>query len=595
MLSSGGALDCMLMPNQLNTQPIIVDCAFASWEKDSKLALPQAVSTGEDKDSTPTEAPVPSRARFAQHTAAYGLLTDLAPLEARCTHRRDQNRQIQLLARVPGETYSLAQIQDLCHTIGTTLCRFDIGRSSLENSLMNPPVELDLARARQAAVREILASEDARKAVDAILTGSATDLATVIKFIAPPWGQSRTADSFRATGDSLERLAQLSTGAPKLQSELLNSTIEDLRGFSESKAHRYFREGICRVGRDVALCSEAPLTNRIFSRYLPGWLGPKGLAFVGGATALSLFGAATQSQETLVAGGVILSVSPIILHNKESYDEYLFFSPVAKVLWRDPQFGRALTALGLLDELRALSRLPDQYQGGGVFPDLIESPRHVLQVTEGHNPLLALNNGLSVANDFSFDSGVIKGLTGPNSGGKSTFGRTGIQLQCLGQIGAPVPARSCTLSMADELLYQAQKFNQLSDPEGRFGTELKETKELFERASNRTFAIFDELAQGTTHQESREVASYIIEGLSRLGISGVLITHDHQLVGSLSKSGFVEPVQVELRKDLPTHRVIPGISTTSHALRVARKIGLGPDDVRRLVEERLAAQQTLQN
>lgn len=91
---------------------------------------------------------MPSRARFAQHTAAYGLLTDLAPLEARCTHRRDQNRQIQLLARVPGETYSLAQIQDLCHTIGTTLCRFDIGRSSLENSLMNPPVELDLARAR---------------------------------------------------------------------------------------------------------------------------------------------------------------------------------------------------------------------------------------------------------------------------------------------------------------------------------------------------------------------------------------------------------------------------------------------------------------
>jgi DNA mismatch repair ATPase MutS len=224
----------------------------------------------------------------------------------------------------------------------------------------------------------------------------------------------------------------------------------------------------------------------------------------------------------------------------------------------------------------------------------------VLHVKDGHNPLLALGNGLSVANDFVFDNGVIKGLTGPNSGGKSTYARTAIQLQILGQIGAPLPAQYARLSVADEMLYQAQSFNELSDAEGRFGEELKVTKGLFERATPKTFAVFDELAQGTTHEESRHVASYIIRGLSKLGINGVLITHDHELVESLSGEQVVEPVQAELRNDIPTHRIVGGISRKSHAERVAKKIGLGPEDVENFVmaareRHEIVMRETVQN
>ncbi|MEN9846798.1 MAG: hypothetical protein RIS36_1945 [Pseudomonadota bacterium] len=223
---------------------------------------------------------------------------------------------------------------------------------------MRPGVDPQLARARREALREIVMNRGAGEAVANILTKSATDLTTVLGFTKQHLGERRDAAAFVATGDSLERLAQLSIQAPKFRSDLLKSTIEALRGFSESEAHRYFREGICLVQGHVRLCAEAPLIDRIFSRYLPGLIGPKSIAFAIGSAALAISGTAMQSQEALTLGSWLLGCSSWTACGKYRADPDLFFSPVAEILWRDPQFGRALTALGLLDELYARSQFP---------------------------------------------------------------------------------------------------------------------------------------------------------------------------------------------------------------------------------------------
>jgi len=90
------------------------------------------------------------------------------------------------------------------------------------------------------------------------------------------------------------------------------------------------------------------------------------------------------------------------------------------------------------------------------------------------------------------------------------------------------------------------------------------------------FPIYDELAQGTTHAESRKSASSILRGFRHIGGSVVLVTHSHELVELLDKKKVAIPLQVEFDEDRPTFKMIDGISRTSHADRVARRVGMDP-------------------
>lgn len=513
----------------------------------------------------------PTQGSFSSHLQLYGRLTEEIPESDRGTG-----------ALIDKRTLELSEISGLLDVIKKD-CHSFLGVRSLERSLTRPPVSPEVVQARQDAVRELAQNNEARVFIDRLLTHAAADIQTLKEFFdGPP-----RASQFSQISGALDRLGDLVKDPPKFASPLLSTAVAVLAKFSANEAKQLFVQPVCSVSKKVVVASEAPMLSRILNRYIPGPVGPRILAGAVIGAGLIVLGSQNPALElctTIGAGIVQLMLCACAF--KTANDKRDFLAPIGRRLWSDPDFGEAWTAVGLIDELRTLACLKDRYQDGGTFPDIMSSPTHVLNVSRGHNPLLALSKGLSVANDFSLRSGGVLAVTGPNSGGKSTFARTAQQLQCLGQIGAPLPVASCELSPVDELEYQAQEFNDLSDPEGRFGTELKETKNLFLRATLASFVIFDELAQGTTHEESQEIASYIIKGLSRLGATGILITHDHELVEKLDKERFVTPLQVELRKDTPTYRVVPGVAKTSHALRVARKIGFGPEDVERIVLER---------
>jgi DNA mismatch repair ATPase MutS len=170
-------------------------------------------------------------------------------------------------------------------------------------------------------------------------------------------------------------------------------------------------------------------------------------------------------------------------------------------------------------------------------------------------------------------------ITGPNSGGKTAFCKTISQIQLLAQIGCFVPARSATLSVADKIFYQAPEISKLNDGEGRFGAELKRTKEVFLACSAQSLVILDELSEGTTFEEKMESSLTVLNGFYRKGNSTILITHNHQLVDELVKQHIGVARQVEFLGDLPTHKIIDGISRVSHADRVAKKIGFSKEDI----------------
>jgi len=517
--------------------------------------------------------------RFDQLFNLYGTLTSPCALQ--------HLDQVSLISQ---GTHALTQLEQLGRSIGLQ-CRSSLGTLSLSRSIAAPPKEIELVLARQRVVRELTNKDEQARYIKRLLNEGSSSIEDMNSFLNHP-GRRAFADLRRARV-GVNKLADLLSEAPEITNPLIASSIKAVKDLTEAPVMRLIREPVCLVRGEPTPVRDAPLWNRFANRLINFTFGPKTCAALVGSVAgfvgIKCLDVAKQVNEMCAIFAYEMAVAvfaPLAQREKPGRDDALFFAPIAKRVWNDPVFAKGWTALGFLDEAQALAQLQDRYPDAALFPSIIESDRHSLEATTLHNPILALAQGRSVANDYSLDGSKMIGLTGPNSGGKSTFAITALQTQVLAQIGAPVPATRCVLSIADELFYQAQDFNQLTDKEGRFGTELLKTKEIFLRASPKTLLVFDELAQGTTHEESRSVADYVLKGFKRIGSSAIFITHDHGVVSSLADEGIVEPLAVEFRDALPTHRIVPGVSTTSHALRVARKIEFDAKAVDEILSQR---------
>lgn len=543
---------------------------------DNNLAL-QAVSKSDSAVALSTHEK--KGVSFDRLLDLYGTLTSPA-----------SNPSYDRVTRISEGTHALTQLEQLGRAAGGR-CRSHLGALSLNRSIAAPPKEIDLVLARQRVVQELTEKNEQSQYIKRLLLEGSKPIEEIKSFLNHP-GRRTFADLRRARA-GVNRLAELVSEAPEITNPLIASSLEAIRNLTDSPVIRLIREPVCLVKGEPTPVKDAPLWNRFANRLINFTFGPKTCAAIVGSVAgfigVKFLDVVKQPNEVFAILAYEMAVAvfaPLAQRAKPEREDALFFAPIAKRVWDDPVFAKGWTALGFLDEVHALAQLPNRYPEVALFPSIVESDRHLLEATNLHNPILALAQGRSVANDYTIDGSRVIGLTGPNSGGKSTFAITAIQTQVLAQIGAPVPASRFVVSIPDELFYQAQDFNQLTDKEGRFGTELLKTKEIFLRASPKTLAVFDELAQGTTHEESRNVADYILRGFKRLGSSTIFITHDHGVVSSLAQEGIVEPLAVEFRGGRPTHRIVPGVSTTSHALRVARKIEFDAKAVQEILHRR---------
>ena len=95
------------------------------------------------------------------------------------------------------------------------------------------------------------------------------------------------------------------------------------------------------------------------------------------------------------------------------------------------------------------------------------------------NPVLAKANSNYVPNDVSLDdAGRLLVITGPNSGGKTAYCKTVVQIQLLGQIGCHIPAAGARLVLAEHIFYQVPDPGHLDEGMGRFGHELKRNRDI---------------------------------------------------------------------------------------------------------------------
>ncbi|HKI50849.1 MAG TPA: hypothetical protein VJ995_02150, partial [Geothermobacteraceae bacterium] len=305
-----------------------------------------------------------------------------------------------------------------------------------------------------------------------------------------------------------------------------------------------------------------------------GWL----FGFMNEAAAFTFFMLTSWlSMLGLLYGGVI----------KPIFDYETAILPIRNRLIESNRFGSAIEAVAAIDELMSFvnfSQAPPHHPT--CMPEFTNSRYHHFIARELRNPTKAMSDPNYVPNDITLDGCRATFITGPNSGGKTTICKSIVQNQILGQIGAPVMAASARISMADRVTYQAPAFDTLVDEEGRFGTELKVTRDIFYGSTPKSLVILDEIAEGTTTHEKMSLSVEIMEGFYAIGNNTLLVTHSHELVEQFRKQNKGQYLQVEFADNRPTHRLIEEISTESHALRVATKIGFSPDDIRKhLVEQ----------
>jgi hypothetical protein len=189
---------------------------------------------------------------------------------------------------------------------------------------------------------------------------------------------------------------------------------------------------------------------------------------------------------------------------------------------------------------------------------------------------LAAEGTAAVTNDFAL-SGLerILVVTGPNSGGKTTFARMFGQLHFLASLGLPVPGRSARLSLPDRIFTHFEREERLETLHGKLEDELIRTRAILGNATNKSVIVMNESFASTTLADSRFIGSRVLEKVTAHGALCVYVTFVDELASlndaTVSMVAEVVPEDPEVRTFKVARRPANG---RAYAKALAKKHGL---------------------
>jgi DNA mismatch repair protein MutS2 len=190
-------------------------------------------------------------------------------------------------------------------------------------------------------------------------------------------------------------------------------------------------------------------------------------------------------------------------------------------------------------------------------------------------------------------------ISGPNTGGKTVALKTLGLAALLHQCGLRPPAASASLPVFDRVLADIGDRQSIEMSLSTFSGHLRTLVEILESATERSLVLLDEVAAGTDPEEGSALAQALVARLARQARLTVVTTHYPELKEWASASDDVANAATSFDPDTgePLYRVDLGRPGTSHALRIAERLGLDADvvaDARsRVAPERLRTAELL--
>jgi hypothetical protein len=225
-------------------------------------------------------------------------------------------------------------------------------------------------------------------------------------------------------------------------------------------------------------------------------------------------------------------------------------------------------------------------------PEPAEANERITRIDALANMALVLSHPEAVVtSDVQFDdAGRIAILTGPNSGGKTTYLRSVGLAQVMFQAGLLLPAHSARLSPVDALFthFPALETRQ----EGRLAEEAARLREVFQQATGKSLVLLNETFSSTSSGEAIYLAQDVLSGLRAIGARAIFATHlielaervsaiEEAVKGDSQLYCLVAGVSVnEQGEGRPTYEIKRGLPLgQSYAREIARRHGISLEQI----------------
>jgi DNA mismatch repair protein MutS len=230
-----------------------------------------------------------------------------------------------------------------------------------------------------------------------------------------------------------------------------------------------------------------------------------------------------------------------------------------------------------------------------------------IEIIEGRHPVIEQQEMAGGSERFVPNGLYLNGtthnimlLTGPNMGGKSTYLRQTALIVILAQMGSFVPARSARLTVVDRVFTRIGASDNLARGRSTFMVEMTETAAILHTATPRSLILLDEVGRGTSTYDGLAIAWAAVEYLhARVRAKTLFATHYFELTELAEQLSGVKNFHVSVKETgggiVFLRRVEPGAADRSYGIEVAKLAGLPNEVILRarevLAEHEFAEQQ----
>lgn len=258
-------------------------------------------------------------------------------------------------------------------------------------------------------------------------------------------------------------------------------------------------------------------------------------------------------------------------------------------------------ALALTSSLESLTVLDTAMAKGawalekdGSVPVLSADDRS-LKIEHAVHPLLEKDT--AVPNTYVLKNGqTCLMISGPNMGGKTVTLKTIGLFVTLAQSGFPVSAHSARLPFFTNMWFVIGDNQSIENSLSTFSSHISALAKASDSADARTFALLDEMGNGTDPLEGASLAQAILEDLVDKHAMVITSTHFSSMkaYGKSDPRILVSSMEFDPVTLKPSYKYLPGISGSSYAFSIAAEYGLDPDILARAAQLKADSESSVQ-